>query len=364
MPVAIYGQFDNHWSVAGVSRGLYAGLEALGFKPFCATDVAPSAMWLYVHGTSNPSWYEPDALDVEWGAADPAWPAIYIGYPPLAPEPFWRHRVKIGLFITESRRIPPEWGQLAARCDLVIPPSHWARDVYQLAGVPREKLLVVHHGIHPVFSLGLDPGVRSMRPACPRLLHIAGARDFIDRKGTPQLIEAYKDFARVRDVQLVIRTPWSPRIQAAVETASLGEALVMDYHETALAPERVREYYDGVDAVVQPSMGEAFGIVPVEARAAGLHVILTGTSGHAEHLTAWDTLVPSSGQREMATNGIPNGSVYDVSVLDIRYALNRWWYRRDELRQDAIDAASRYAAAWRWDLVLNRARLRDALREV
>lgn len=54
---------------------------------------------------------------------------------------------------------------------------------------------------------------------------------------------------------------------------------------SGVAPQHMNVLYQQAHLVVQPSRGEGFGLVPLEARAAGTPVAATLCTGHSEHMT-------------------------------------------------------------------------------
>lgn len=316
----LYGQFGGYWSNANVSRGIAAGL--LANKVRCSLydrDGLYEGLWGGVErcpkGLGN-------SLDI----------GAFVGYPHLGATHLRGHAVKVGFFIAESETLPDEWGAVARQCDLVVVPSSWTRDAYEAAGVPRSKLLVTPHGLHPVFA-----APPKALPESRTFLHIAGARDFLDRKGTPQLITAFAGFYKENpDWSLQIRTPPSLEIYRLVGEARCP-GITLDAHEASLPPEAMRDYLEqGWAALVQPSRAEAFGICPVEARAVGLPVVLTIGHGHGMHcMTSADVLISMEPAAPIRVNGIPNGTAPDVRVDQIAASLHDFKKLRVGLRDNA-----------------------------
>jgi glycosyltransferase involved in cell wall biosynthesis len=350
--IQIYGQFDNFWSNANVSRGLACGLAENGVE-VCITD------------TSDGSPFEARTYQGLWKEIvvkqrpDPSIPALFVGYPPQAMRWLEPHKKRIGAFIAESSLLPESWGVTANYCDIVAVPSMWVFRAYRKAGVPVEKLLVVQHGIDPVFSV--PPPSRVVKVEHLHFLHIAGARDFLVRKGTPQLISAFtKLFGEGgqlahKKATLTIRTPPSPPLYRLIGASGAPHLFLVDAHEGALPPEKMYSYYLGSwAALVQPSRAEAFGICPVEARALGIPVILTEASGHREHFTdSADTRVYTpAGEELIAVQGIPSGLAPAVSEYAIEEALVRFCANvPSATRKAAVLVGDVYTERWSWKCV-------------
>lgn len=355
--VTIYGQFHGHWSNAGVSRGLAAGLHANGIAlKLVGEQGLYENMWTLPHRVSK----RPPDMQLCAGVPITEGIGLFVGYAGRAEASLRGHAVKVGAFICESETLPPNWGAAARQCDLVVVPSRWVRDAYMKAGVDLTRILVVPHGLHLIYrqtgaDARLDGPINGLT-----FLHIAGARDFIDRKGTPQLIEA---FAKVFDptngrlrhqkALLVIRSPASPQLVEMVRATKAPFLFHLDTHDVAMPPELMHDYLvrGGWSALVQPSRAEAFGICCIEARAVGLPVILTHCSGHAAHAEPFDTVITHGASAPVSVNGIPSGQAPSVSVDAIANALSRFTLKASEYWATARLRAAGYAEKFNWGAV-------------
>lgn len=364
--VTLYGQFHGHWSNAGVSRGLAAGLHANGVSlKLVGEQGLYECMWTLPRRVAK------RPLDMQLCAGTPITEGtgLFVGYSIQSPPLLRGHDVRVGAFICESEDLPGGWGAAARDCDLVVVPSRWVRDAYVKAGVDPLRVIVVPHGLHPIYrqvaSLGGSwaPAVTSVDGSRPQdglaFLHVAGARDFLDRKGTPQLVEA---FARVFDptrgrlrhqkALLVIRTPANDKLMEMAKATGAAFLYHFDWHDSAMPPETMHDYLGGSwAAVVQPSRAEAFGIVPCEARAMGLPVILTHCSGQKAHAEPSDVVVAHGASAPIAVNGIPNGRAPSVSAGAIADALERFALRAGEHAVAARTRAVGYAERYSWAAV-------------
>lgn len=348
-PVAIYGQFTGYWSNANVSRGLAAGLHANGVPLKLVSENGEfSGMWTLPQRRKA----APPALD-QVSSAQAIDTAMFVGYSIRSLSSLNKHKVKIGAFIAESSILPGDWLVVASMCNLIICPSNWTSVSYATEGKPMP--MIVKHGLHPCFARPLA----TRPPNGLAFLHIAGSRDFLDRKGTPQLIEAFaRTFNPVtgllKDAKalLVIRTPEQGLVHELCNKTGVPHLFHIDTHSEALMPEVMRAYYDkGWAAVVQPSRAEAFGLVPCEARACGIPVILTDGHGHRAHIEASDVLIGMGPSAPITVNGIPNGMAPTVSVESIANAFVKFVSNIGIVAERARATALGYYDKYQWGLL-------------
>jgi len=308
MLVQMYGQFGYENSNAIVSRGIA-----------CALHRANIDVQIYdLAGTYQGLWE-----DLPTGLSPSAEVGIAVGYPPETIQFLTGHPVQIGCFIAESSIIPSDWGGIAAACDIVCVPSAWCAETFVRAGVSPRKVLVMPHGLNPVYAKACH---RPFPPANKmRFLHVAAAPAYRERKGTFQLIEAFGELATELDVRLVLRCgSVDPEIVEAISRTGCPDAFeVID--DGPLQPAGMREFYcQGNLALILPSRAEAFGLCGLEARSLGLPVILTHAAGHAQHAEPWDTVIKHGPDMPCRVNGIPGGMAPEVKASAIHDALHEF----------------------------------------
>jgi hypothetical protein len=334
----IYGQFAGHWSNCGVSRGLARGLAANGV-PVHVFETSQAAL-----GDLDTSLYK-DVDDLQISLDLEAQAALFVGYP-VHSGLLDSHDIKIGAFIAESERLPPMWVQCADRCDIIAVPSDWLRGVFIEHGISADKVLTVPHGIDPWY-FKTPPKRAPKMDSHLRFLHISGARDFPHRKGTPQLIAAFKKLFGAKGpykdlgAQLVIRTPDAEWLHKAIEGSE--HLFELDLASEALPALQMRHVYcNHITALVQPSAAEAFGICPLEARALRIPVICTHCTGHTQHASSTDTIIVHQPSVDMKVNGIPKGKAPKIKVADVMRGLIAFMNRLRKVATEGPDRADIY----------------------
>jgi len=159
--------------------------------------------------------------------------------------------------------------------DHIIAPSHQVADVLtRMAGVPENKIAVVHHGFDMTL---LDPGsvdgraVRRELALEGKLVIGAVGRSF-RLKNYPALLRAFATgLIDVEDARLLIVGPGDQQ-----ELESLAQALgIADRVAFCGSRNDIPEVLAAIDVFVHPAIAESFGMVIVEAMAMARPVVAT-----------------------------------------------------------------------------------------
>lgn len=170
----------------------------------------------------------------------------------------------------------------------------------------RSRGLVRDNGVQVIRSVVDLSGFRALpRPQAPRRTIAAIGR--LDRqKGFDRLIPAFKALKRA-DVRLDIYGEGAER--AVLEDLAVGDSRIR-FMGHAASPQ---DAMAAADVVAMPSRWEAFGLVALEARAAGRALVTSGVDGLADQVTGTvETL------RNASTDGLAAalGRALDAKAMD------------------------------------------------
>ena len=206
---------------------------------------------------------------------------IFLGYPTgfaVHDNPLLHLGPRIGLTMFESSKIPEEWVPAMNEMDHIVTPTKWGKRLFEADGVT-VPITVARLGINPAYRL---------RPRSPGRRPITFLT-FIDRgkrKGgisaTNAFIQAFGDSP---DVKLIIKGR-----EAKIELGFINpniETIQKDMTENELA-----DLYASTDVLVNPNMGEGFGLIPREYAGTGGIALATGWSGTGEDIEKWGWPLP------------------------------------------------------------------------
>jgi len=274
------------------------------------------------------------------------------------------HAERLLLIAPNSSWLPqPMVDAVQAACTGVIAPSRWGAEV--LARHFRLPVTVWQHGVDDAFK-PREPGPLSTLQDFAydrfRVGHLASSTR--QRKGTVELLEAWVQFVRRRQqhrqftLQVILSDTNTGEFHERIEDLAKGDAgLIRSVHISqyqGLTLQRAAAWYQSLHVVCQPSRGEGFGMVPLEARACGVPVIATACTGHSEgHVEGPGVIIVPHGPEKPIDDG-PGAVAPSVAVEDIVQALERAFDNWMSLSKEAEAAAPSVRQAWSWDAVTAR----------
>jgi glycosyltransferase involved in cell wall biosynthesis len=173
------------------------------------------------------------------------------------------------------------------------------------------------------------------------------------RKSWPQAFDAFAQFAREHpDAYLYCHTQAEPRGHNGIDLFTLAKVTGCPEDRVSFPPEHawhlgvmdsrfVASLYQAFDVLLNPSMGEGFGIPILEAQACGCPVIASDHSAMTE-LTQAGWLV--KGDRWW--DALQSSFAIVPSIASIHHALESAyeWRNSEQLRTDAVEFAQGYDA--------------------
>ncbi len=210
----------------------------------------------------------------------------------------------------EASGIPAAWVAAADRCDLVVVPTHAARDAWARSGVDAARVRVSPLGVDGEFfsrrsaplRLSLDDG-RPVAGFATRFLHVGELRP---RKNQIGLLRAWLT-ATVPDddAVLILKCPAVPHMvaQLAADLQALQRELGRGLADAApacllsalLTEEQMLALYATATHYVSVSHGEGWDQVMMEAAVAGLHLVAPNHTAYLEYLGDDDAeFIPST----------------------------------------------------------------------
>jgi glycosyltransferase involved in cell wall biosynthesis len=152
--------------------------------------------------------------------------------------------------------------------DRIVVGSQFTRNTLIGQGVPAEKIRILPYGVGKEFVAAGEKRARDGKEGKIRFLFLG---QLTQRKGMQFLLEAWKDLPPGK-AELVLMgggQRWGWKKQAGAGVTFVGQA----------SRSRVLEEMGRSDVLILPSLFEGFGLVILEAMAAGLPVITTQNTG-------------------------------------------------------------------------------------
>lgn len=181
---------------------------------------------------------------------------------------------------------------------IVVATESVAKAAGEWSGVAPEKIVIIANAIDPADYPGLGAGhwaLASQHLAGPFPIGFIGRLDPVKR--IPDLLEAVHRLSGL--VQLHVFGEGGERRRIESEIARLGVSDCVTMHGAAARPQ---EALEKIGLLVLPSAAEGFGLVLIEAMAAGVPVVATNVPGIRDVVRDGQTglLVPAASPQRLA----------------------------------------------------------------
>jgi glycosyltransferase involved in cell wall biosynthesis len=203
----------------------------------------------------------------------------------------------------ESSILPPGWQLYSRSVDYILPSSQFSYDIFANNGVPKEKLLVVPHGVDtnvfnseiPPFKLKTKKRVKFLHNAIPhhRKLHERVIKGFVET------------FTAKDDVCLVLKTKFVKPSKEKLFDVDVKDILTKALKGKKNPPEievintfipDIGSLYTACDVVVSMSSTEGFWLPGLEALACGSLIIAPRHGGQLDFLNDENSILIDAGE--------------------------------------------------------------------
>ncbi len=206
---------------------------------------------------------------------------------------YLKGRLKIGLLTYETTVVPAHWVERVNRyLDLLLMPSSFCFEIFEQAGVPRERMVVQPYGYDPtVYYPDTAPRSPSADDAEFRFLTVTSPHK---REGVEDVLSAYRAaFSASDNVSLTIKANYLPGTKTKPFEYAAFSKMIRDFATDPSSPKvqlfseylgarQLADLYRSSSCLVSATRGEGFGMVFLEAAACGLPIVVTGWSGHMD----------------------------------------------------------------------------------
>lgn len=355
MTVCLYGRTTNWGSHAQVTEGFRLALEHHGEL----TGLVPIDL----------------AVDEELVAGRSAQVGLLTGALRMMYEISPTHRIRAAVVAPNSSRIPSALAKaIDQHLHLVLAPSKWAEEVLKRE-LTTPRVITVPHGVHP--DMVVQEHVRSAtlsrfnNAGDFKLLHFSTTDR--GRKGTMELVKGWALARPYLPASAELVMVLDPNARARLVDDVIENGLVLDgitcaeristcsehrqpSSRAGTEPRGVGLVMAMYHCVIQPSRGEGFGLIPLEARACGIPVIATtNATGHREHLlnTGYaDGVVSVPAGPDAPIDDVPGAMAPTVEPKDIAEAILKAHESYDLLHENAMEMAKGVQERWSWPRVV------------
>lgn len=203
-----------------------------------------------------------------------AFGGIVMGYPTVYPmyNPISQLGPRIGLAMWESTRPPANWAKEMDRCEAIITPCEFCKEIFTEAGVT----VPIH-----VIPLGLNPLYQPVERDPSRPLTFLSFIDRGLRKGGIEAMHAFQAaFGDDMNYRLILKGRTS-KIQAEILNPNI------DLIQRDMTDEELYQLYLSADVMIFSTKGEGWGWPCREFASSGGISLATNFAGTRDHINEW-----------------------------------------------------------------------------
>lgn len=243
----------------------------------------------------------------------------------------------------ETTLIPPSWVPRINSFNALFVPCEQNKQMMIDSGI-KIPIEIIHWGVDTNKFFELKRPVKD--------IFTFGTMGALSRrKGTHILIDAFqRAFPNESDVRLICKTS-NRAYPFMVKDNRIEVQMGPVSHD-----ELINEFFKRVDCFVFPTLGEGFGLTPLEAMATGIPSIVTGWSGPKEYMNdavGWSIEHTMDEAVEFSDPSIgvykePCGQWAIPSMDHLVYLMRYAYEHRDEVRAKGVAAAAYVRDQWTW----------------
>jgi glycosyltransferase involved in cell wall biosynthesis len=268
-------------------------------------------------------------------------------------------KMKALIWNFESSILPPGWNLYNRAIDYILPSSQFSYDIFASNGIPKDKMLIVPHGVDtnlfnpniPPFKLKTQKKVKLLHNAIPHA-----------RKCHDRVLKAYLDtFTGDDDVCLVMKTrfkepdadkPFEVNVKKVLEEALKGRSNPAEIEIVDTFIDDIGSLYTACDVVISLSSTEGWDLPLHESLACDRLVIAPRHGGQMHFLNDDNSLLVDTGemfapQSMQYWNFDPKAVVGDPSVKHfselLRYAYENLDKEKDRVREAARKTVEKFS---------------------
>jgi len=274
---------------------------------------------------------------------------------------FPESKCKAAIWNFESSVLPPGWQYYSRAIDYILPSSQFSYDIFANNGVPKNKMLIVPHGVDQTifnpnitpFKLKTNKKVKFLHNAIPH-----------HRKLHERVIKGYiETFTSKDDVCLVLKTqfitpdktkPFEVDVKSIIENNLKGKKNPPEIEVVNTFIPSMGALYTACDVVISMSATEGFCLPLLEALACEKLVIAPRHGGQLDFLNDDNSLLVDTGEMEAPNSmqywGVMKGAVVgDPSIENFKELLYHSYKNLDKELKRIKNPAREIVKKFSWE---------------